>query len=70
MRLTIELPDEEGLALQKRAQMQGVSAEAYVRTVLNQNLKKHDGAQLNPKLRHISEVMAEILATVPPETPE
>jgi plasmid stability protein len=62
MNLVIELPDDEATALLKRAERQGVSAEEYVRQVLEQDLRKHDKTRLNPKFRHISEVMAEILA--------
>ena len=59
MNLVIELPDDEATALQARAERHGVSAEEYARLVLEQDLKKH--ARQNPKLRHISEVMAEIM---------
>ena len=65
MNLIIELPDDEVTALQARAERQGVSVEDYARRVLEQDLKKHDKVRLNPKLRHISEVMAEIMADVP-----
>lgn len=68
MNLIIELPDDEVAALRARAERQGVSAEEYVRTVLEQDLKKHDKERL--KLRHISEVMAEIMAEVPSGRPE
>jgi plasmid stability protein len=67
MNLIIELPDDEATALRERAERQGVSAEDYARQVLEQDLKKHDKARLSPKLRHISEVMAEIMSDVPPE---
>jgi plasmid stability protein len=61
MNLVIELPDDEATALQARAERQGVSAEEYARQVLEQDLRKHDKAHVNPKLRHISEVMADIM---------
>lgn len=67
MTLTIELPDDEETALQARALLHGVSVEEYARRVLEKDLKKHATARLNPKLRHISEVMAEIMADVAPE---
>jgi plasmid stability protein len=66
MRLIIDLPDDEVTALRERAQQQGVSAETYARKVLEQDLKKHAKVRVNPKFRHISEVMAEIMAGVPP----
>jgi plasmid stability protein len=68
MQLTIELPDDEAAALRDRAQRQGVTAEEYARVVIEQDLKKH--ARINPKLRHISEIMADIMAIVPPEQPQ
>jgi plasmid stability protein len=68
MQLTIELPDDEAAALHERAQRQGVSAETYARVVIQQDLKKH--ARINPKLRHISEIMADIMADIPPDRPQ
>jgi plasmid stability protein len=65
MNLIIELPDDEVTALQARAERMGVSVEDYVRQVLEQDLKKHDKLRPNPKLRHISEVMAEIMTDMP-----
>ena len=61
MNLVIELPDDEATALQAIAERQGVTAEDYARRVLEQDLKRHDKTRLNPKLRHISEVMSEIM---------
>lgn len=61
MNLVIELPDDEATALQAMAERQGVSAEDYARQVLEQDLKKHARTRQNPKLRHISEVMADIM---------
>ncbi len=66
MNLTIELPDDVAAALREKAQRQGVSVEAYARTVVEQDLKKH--ARINPKLRHISDIMAEILSEAKAQT--
>ena len=66
MNLTIELPDDVAAALRERAQRQGVSVEAYARTVVEQDLKKH--ARINLKLRHISDIMAEILSEAKAQT--
>ena len=38
MNLTIELPDELGIALQGQAQAQGISADHYISRVLKQAL--------------------------------
>jgi plasmid stability protein len=69
MNLIIELPDDDVTALQARAERQGVSVEDYARLVLEQDIRKHDKVRLNPKLRHISEVMAEIMADLPVTEP-
>lgn len=47
MTLTIDLPDDQVAALKAKAQAQGVSAEQYARTVLEQDLK-------SGRRRHIS----------------
>ena len=60
MTLTIDLPDDQVAALKTRAQAQGISAEQYARTVLEQNLK-------SDRPRHISEVIRENMRDVPPE---
>jgi plasmid stability protein len=65
MNLSIELPDDEAAALQARAERHGVSVQDYARQVLEQDIKKHDKVRQNPKLRHISEVIAEIMADAP-----
>jgi plasmid stability protein len=67
MNLIIELPDDEVIALRAKAQRQGVSAEAYARHVLEQDLKKQNGAPAAPGGRRISQVIAEIMADAPPE---
>jgi plasmid stability protein len=60
MTLTIDLPDDQVAALKTRAQAQGISAEQYARTVLEQNLK-------SDRPRHISEVIRDNMRDVPPE---
>ena len=70
MKLTIDLPDDEVTALCENAERQGVSAEVYARVLIERDLKAHERVRVSPKLRHISEVMAEIMAGVPPGPPE
>ena len=67
MNLTIELPDDEAIALRAKAERQGVSAEAYARQALEQDLKEQNGAGAAPGGRRISQVIAEIMADAPPE---
>jgi plasmid stability protein len=62
MTLTIDLPKEESEALAARAQAHGVSAEEYVRQVL-----QHDLEAAKPRRRHISEVIRDNMRKVPPE---
>jgi plasmid stability protein len=64
MNLIIELPDDEVKALRKIAERLGVSAEAYARQVLERDLKEH---RLSRAPRHISQVIAEVMAGVPLE---
>jgi plasmid stability protein len=49
MNLTIELPDELGVALQMQAQAQGVSAEGLVQRVLQQALTEGNEHLPRPK---------------------
>jgi plasmid stability protein len=67
MKLIIELPDDEATALKRKAQRQGVSAEAYARQVLEQDLKEQNGAAAATGSPRISQVIAEIMADAPPE---
>ena len=67
MILTVEISLEREAALKARAQARGISAEQYARLVLEENLKEHDSDGSKPDVRHISEVIAEIIAGVPPE---
>ena len=61
MTLNIELPETQTAALKAKAQARGLSAEQYARQVLEENLT------MKPESRHISEVIAEIMADVPQE---
>ena len=61
MTLNIELPEAQTAALTAKAQASGLSAEQYAQQVLEENLT------IKPESRHISEVIAEIMADVPPE---
>jgi len=62
MTLTIELPEEQQVALAAKAQERGVSAEEYARQVLSHDLE----AGVKPR-RHISEIIRENMSRVPPE---
>jgi hypothetical protein len=73
MTLTIDLPEEQTLALAAKAQAQGVSAEEYARLVL-----EHDLEAPKPELaarpeeqsrdpRPIWEIMLDNLKGIPPE---
>jgi len=66
MSLTLNLPPEQEATLKARALAQGLSAEQYARGVLEKDLKAFEGAS-QPSSRHISEIIAEITAEVPPE---
>jgi hypothetical protein len=61
MTLNIELPEAQTAALLAKAQAKGVSAEQYARQVLEENLA------VRKESRHISEVIAGIVADVPQE---
>jgi hypothetical protein len=67
MTLTLELSAEREAVLNAKAQAQGLTAEQYARLVLEENLNAHDGGEPKTDGRHISEIMAEIMADVPPE---
>lgn len=60
MTLNIDLADEQAAALTAKAQAQGVSAEQYVRRVLEQDIQ-------GVRRKHISEVIRENMRDVPPE---
>ena len=61
MTLNIELPEAQTEALRAKAQAIGLSAEQYAQQVLEEDLK------MKTESRHISEVIAEIMAGVPPD---
>jgi len=67
MNLIIELPDDQVTALREQAERFGVSAEAYARQLLERDLREHDRGHLNRAPRHISQVIAEIMADAPLE---
>jgi len=58
MTLTIDLPDEEVQALAAKARAQGVSAEQYVRLILEQDLK--DGHSQRPVSQFIREIWSDM----------
>lgn len=62
MTLTIDLPDEQQAALTARARTQGISAEQYVRQVLEQDLQSAE-----PQPRPVWEGIADNMKRVPPE---
>jgi plasmid stability protein len=59
MSLTIELPDEQQAALAAKARARGLSAEEYVRQMV-----EHD---LQPPRRHVWDIIADNMKDVPPE---
>lgn len=63
MRLVIDLPDDQEPVVRTNAERLGVSVEEYARVVLERDLRAQE--RTRPKMRHISEVMAEIMAGVP-----
>ncbi len=66
MTLILELPDKKEAALKAKAQAQGVSAEQYAQRVLDRDLEDSVSAAARDD-RPISEVIAEIMADVPPD---
>ena len=68
MKLTIDLPEELLSALQARADRQSVTVDDYIWRLLDQDLRQHLKSHQNPKFRHISEVLAEIMADAPPKS--
>ena len=62
----LELPPDKEAALKAKALAQGVSAEQYARQVLEEDLQTLESAG-KPDHRHISGIIAEIMAEVPPE---
>jgi hypothetical protein len=68
MTLNIELPDDDVTALRAKAERLGVSAEAYARQVIEKDLKEH-GARRKADFRHVSQVLAEVMADVPLDAP-
>jgi plasmid stability protein len=67
MNLIIELPDGDATALKRKAQQRGVSAEAYARQILEQDLNQQNGGTAATGGPRISQVIAEIMADAPPE---
>lgn len=70
MTVVIELPDQQVAALHEIATARGVSAEQYVRGVLEDNLNgqcsTYSSSPERTLQRPISEVIAGIMADVPP----
>lgn len=68
MSLTLELPPDKEATLKAKALAQGVSAEQYACRVLEEDLQASGGENAGkPDNRHISEIIREIMAGVPPE---
>jgi plasmid stability protein len=67
MTLTIDLPDEEIQALNDKARAQGVSAEQYVRLVLEDDLKaKRARPPVSQSIREIwSDMPVDVRAKLP-----
>ena len=62
MTLTIELAEEQTLALKARAEADGISAEEYARQVLEHALEHTSSSR-----RHISEIILDHMRELPPE---
>jgi hypothetical protein len=67
MTVSIQLSDEQTEALKAKAKALGVSAEQYARHVLEEDLERQPGPGAVQPPRHISQVIAEIMADTPPE---
>jgi plasmid stability protein len=67
MTLILELPDSKEAALKAKALAHGVSAEQYAAQLVERDLDQQVGAPAAADNRPISEVIAEIMANVPPE---
>jgi plasmid stability protein len=63
MTLTIDLPDEKQVALEAKAQAQGLSAEQYARQVLEHDLQEASV----PARQRIWDVIVQRMKRVPPE---
>jgi hypothetical protein len=67
MTVSIQLSDAQTALLRAKAQALGVSVERYAQHVLEEDLEKQAGTGGARSTRHISEVIAEIMADTPPE---
>jgi len=67
MTVSIQLSDEQTEALKAKAKALGVSAEQYARHVLEEDLQRQPGPGAVQPPRHISQVIAEIMADTPSE---
>ena len=67
MTVSIQLSDEQTAALKAKAQALGISVEQYAQHVLEEDLERQLDAGAEQTMRHISEVIAEIMADTPPE---
>jgi hypothetical protein len=65
--VTIELPDHQAAVLTAKATEQGVSAEQYVRQVVEEILSAPADAEPVPVRRRISEAISDLMADTPPE---
>jgi hypothetical protein len=67
MTLTIDLPEEELQALAAKARAQGISAEHYVRLVLEHDLQtSHTGRSVAQSIREIwSDMPVDVRAKLP-----
>jgi len=61
----LEMPDEEVMAIEAIAQARGLSAQQYARQVLKNEVAQVADTKTDD--RPISEIIAEIMADVPPE---
>jgi hypothetical protein len=67
MTLILELPDSKEAALKAKARAQGMSAEQYVRLMVDRDLQEPIMLAGTRPRHHISEVIREIMSDVPLE---
>jgi hypothetical protein len=67
MTIILELPDSKEVALKAKAQAQGVSAEQYVRRILDRDLEQQTEPSADAGQQPIWEVITNMMKDVPDE---
>jgi plasmid stability protein len=67
MTLKIELPEEKTAALAAKARTRGLSAEQYVRQILEHDLESEPAASLGQPLRTAADIILSSMREVPAE---